>query len=827
MSDCVEAVYKALAGKVQRKTIQSWNDQISERLDKKGAFDPKVVERELAALGKQRIREAFLRRRNTALMIKSENNFYNYVISEFKDNPVKGMIAVLGGVQSYKGGSRRSAALHQQVLEAEVLSRLEIDLRRGKLFDDFKSGEMDKDVAKELADLSMEVPTNKATENQAAKKIAVIIKNVQEKARLRANAAGADIGKLQGYFTAQTHDMWKIRKVGRDAWVDDLMAKLDRKETFGDDVTSEREMRDILGSLYSEFASGDHTRIKSEPPALSARTSGSNIGGSLSKERFLHFKSVDDALDYNQQFGRGNLRENIVDSLSSISKKTALMEILGPNPNEVLDRVYARIKNEYSGNQSNTYDQKIVNSLKDSRQRMDKLMKVIDGSASIPANEMLAKWSQIARDIQSMSKLGGAVISATSDIAFGASELRYQGLGFLSAYNNTIVGGFNNVPRAMRRELGAMMGVYSDASIHSMTNRASGNVDFSGRSSRAMTTFFKWSGLTDWTDRMRINVALAMSARIGSMENVKFADMDPDLKRTLGLFSIDNRDWKAIQKAIREVEGNKFSTPESVLELTDAEIKSIYGDVDFDKTRQMVSDKLRSYYIDRTEHAVLVPDARTTAIMRQGTQAGTPEGEFIRFIMQFKAFPISLIQKVYGRTLYGKEKFGVSGAMEVAHLVAVSTALGYVSMTVKDLIKGRTPRDPLDPTTIMAAMAQGGSLGIYGDYILGTSNRYGGSVVATAAGPFIGSVEQAVDILMSIRDGDDPSAKALKLVQGNIPFANIFYLKAVLDYAIVYQIQEMLDPGYLNRMEDRVRSTNKQEFMFAPSDIIQYGGGFK
>ena len=38
-------------------------------------------------------------------------------------------------------------------------------------------------------------------------------------------------------------------------------------------------------------------------------------------------------------------------------------------------------------------------------------------------------------------------------------------------------------------------------------------------------------------------------------------------------------------------------------------------------------------------------------------------------------------------------------------------------MTIKDLLKGRSPRDPTKLKSVMAAFLQGGGLGIYGDVL--------------------------------------------------------------------------------------------------------------
>jgi hypothetical protein len=121
-------------------------------------------------------------------------------------------------------------------------------------------------------------------------------------------------------------------------------------------------------------------------------------------------------------------------------------------------------------------------------------------------------------------------------------------------------------------------------------------------------------------------------------------------------------------------------------------------------------------------------------------------------------------------------------------------------------------------------MMQGGGLGLYGDFILGNSNRFGGGLVSSLAGPTIGEFEKGWKILADIRDGKDPSGRVTSFISGNIPFANVFYYKWAVDYLFLYQIQEAINPGSLRRMEKRVEEENKQELMFRPSEIVPSGG---
>jgi hypothetical protein len=152
-------------------------------------------------------------------------------------------------------------------------------------------------------------------------------------------------------------------------------------------------------------------------------------------------------------------------------------------------------------------------------------------------------------------------------------------------------------------------------------------------------------------------------------------------------------------------------------------------------------------------------------------------------------------------------------------------------MQAKEVLKGREPRPPT-MDTFVAAMLQGGGLGIYGDFLFGQANRYGSGTLETLMGPAIGTFTDAIDLLQRSRDvvtgGEvDLSGDVTRLIKSNLPFANLFYAKFGLDYAVWYQLQEMQNPGYLRRMERRVQRENNQEYIVPPSSIVATGGGFR
>lgn len=154
-------------------------------------------------------------------------------------------------------------------------------------------------------------------------------------------------------------------------------------------------------------------------------------------------------------------------------------------------------------------------------------------------------------------------------------------------------------------------------------------------------------------------------------------------------------------------------------------------------------------------------------------------------------------------------------------MIVGATVLGYASLVIRDLIKGRNPRDPTDPKTWTAAFLQGGAGTIYGDFAFGEFNRFGRSALASLAGPTFAQIDDVMEVIGRIRSGEDPLAQGFRLFMNNMPGQNLWYSRMALDYLILYQIQEALSPGYLRRMEKRIKNENKQTFWLRPQKALE------
>lgn len=453
----------------------------------------------------------------------------------------------------------------------------------------------------------------------------------------------------------------------------------------------------------------------------------------------------------------------------------------------------------------------------------------VSGDVNIPDNIKMAHIGGALRGWQMITKMGSAMLSCLSHIPNVGAELRYQGDSFLSGQAKIFHAAFLDKPSEFKKQTGHLLGQGLDAVIGDVANYFSSVDSGPGTMSKASRTMFKLNGMNWLLDRLKTGVVTIMSGRLAQIKDVEFGKLDKAQQNVFGHYGIDAPHWDVIRAVEGRMDENgrgPFVTPEQVqdlpenvitdaMKLRDGGGAKLYSAAEIDKFKNEVESKLGVYFIDRADHAVFAHGAREGAILNQGLQRGTVEGEAIRMIAQFKGFPATFLTKAWGRELYGR---GHADMPAFLSLVAATTLMGYVSMSAKDISKGKVPRDPLDPKTFIASMVQGGGLGIFGDYVFGDFDRFGGSPIETTAGPVAGQISDVMRTLAQIRDGQDPRASALKTAINNLPFANLFYLREPLNRLMLYQMQENMNPGYLRRMEARVKQQNNQDFLFKPSD---------
>jgi len=783
--------------------------------------------------------------------------YVEYILDNFNDSPQEGLISILVGTNRRITGARSAVSVQQHASVNQLIAGFNQKLRQNNVTTLFEK--MDKKTQRRVVNAMYELnqkktyieeltglePPVKET-NPDILKLAKIMEEYSETIRLKLNDRGANIQKLWGYIVRQSHDPYSIRdaakKLGKNldemeadpnlkgsdinynknftAWKNFVLDKLDKERTFAgvDDIDQ------FMLFAYNSLVKNENLKSDGADFSYGARAT-KDVAKSSKFKRVLHFKTADDWFDYNDVFGVGNLKESFFSGLQTAGRNIGIMDTLGTKPAENFEKIRKAVAKRMVMDKR---DQNTVSS-----KQFNKFISVVDGSIYTVENFGVAKYSAIARALSSMAKLGGATVSAAADIGLYGSEMRYQGKSFLGGMFEALSSLAKIKNSKQKKDIAEMLGFIADNTIYDIAGRYQVGDNLSKGFTKAQRFFFKVNLLSWWTNTLKEGAMLGMANYFAKQKNLSFDSLNPQLKNLFKIYNIDSTKWNVIRKTAMEKadDGTEFINIGLLDQISDADVKKITGiddltareiGIEKDKFKASVSGML----LDRSIYAVIEPDARVRATMTQGQLAGTAAGEALRFFFQFKAFPLSIVQKVLGRELdyfKGQNKEVQRGIVGLAAITVTSGLLGYLAMTIKDLLKGRSPRDPTKVKSVMAAFLQGGGLGIYGD-VLFQETRSGGDILGQLAGPV---PLTAFDLVQAIKygirgEGGKAGRTAYRAVSQSIPFLNLFYLKTAFDYLIGYSIMETMSPGTLRRMENRMRRDYNQEFLLTkPSSTFK------
>lgn len=626
--------------------------------------------------------------------------------------------------------------------------------------------------------------------NLAAKEMADAWSRTAEMLRQRFNAAGGDIGKMEGWGLPQSHDSRAVRRAGFEAWRASIEPRLDRARMIDRDTG-----QPFAGDAWDAMLRDVFDTIRSE--GWNKREPGSPGRGSMANRhgdpRFLIFKGADEWQAYQADFGAGTAFDAMMGHIDGMSREIAAMEILGPNPNATVQWVKDSI--EKSAALDAAPNSKASDKAHAGVKQIDRLWDEITGASRRPENRGLALGFSALRSWQTAAKLGSATLSAVTDLAFQFSTRRYNGLpaaGMIRDYVKLMRPG----SRADQR-LAVRLGLIAEE--WGQRSSAQGrylNEELTGERSRRLAEgVLRASGLSHWTQAGRWAFGMEFMGHITDESVKPFDKLDAPFRATLERNGIDASAWDKIRATPLEMDrGVPWLKPANVED-------------------QALGDRLLEMILAETDYAVPTADLRTRAMINSVAPRGTLIGEISRSALLFKSFGISMLIKQGQRIM---EQSAGNAARYAAGLVIGTTLMGAMAAQLKLVASGKDPRPMDDPAFWGAATLQGGGFGIFGDFLSSTQNRFGGGLGQTIAGPIAQDLQGVADIASSKR----PAWQAARMARQELPGGSLWYAKLAFDRLLTDQIQEEIDPSYRSawrRMEKRAREQRTQYF-WAPGE---------
>ncbi|MBR0682739.1 hypothetical protein GXW74_19765 [Roseomonas eburnea] len=622
-----------------------------------------------------------------------------------------------------------------------------------------------------------------------------------EYARQRFNAAGGNIPRKEAWRLPQHFDTETVKRMGRAGFEDWMHRAVEDGRLRIWDYEANAPVDPIR---RAEIISQAFERIDTN--GLSDLTPGqagsAKLANSRSDRRAFEWTTADAWLEANRTFGGGDagIFDLLVNHIDGMARDIAMLEILGPNPNAT-----ARVLID-SARKAGVSDNEAW--------YLENAWNVVNGTALSPVAGWKASFFGGVRAWLSSAQLGSAVLSSVSDFQTMRQTAAWNGLG-----SNGIMGEYFrllNPANAADRKLAVRAGLIADGWAHRARAAQRTMFEEIGQTLPARISDFvmRISGMNAHTQAAKWAFGMEFLGRLADDAGHTFDALDPALRRTMERYGLTAAEWNLIRtKGLHSEDGVDLIFPENMMR-------------DGDRAAERAATRLLEMIDAERGFAVLEPGAAEKALTLQGTRAGTWSGEFWRATTQYKSFPITMMT----RHLYrGFNAGGATAAgLYLARLAVGLTAFGAFAMQMKEIAKGRDPRDMTDWRFWGAAFFQGGGAGIVGDFLNSSLNRADTSFYMTAiGGPTAGLADDLARLTMAnisaTTEGKDANwgRDAARFVRRNTPGTSLWYMRLALDRLMWDQLQAILDPDAARswrRTEQRARQETRQEFWWRPGE---------
>jgi hypothetical protein len=739
------------------------------------ALDKNVEKAKIEQLRSKR--RKYIDLNNTAIFLENMQN-------RVKANPKMPLRKV---VEAEMVGAEKVALSGDSIaLSAKTTSELKV----GKLFSDFKSEGISGKLLRDIS-FSKNVSRSLLGESSPDKSVRAatrILRDAMDKVYVQARAAGIDIGYYENYLP-QRWDATKISKVSPEEFVDDLKKVVD--------VTGWEDPEKVLLNIYHNLRRG----FRLEDLTTQRGIINAFKGSRLTKNRVLRIEDPQNWYDIAKKYGDPDGIKSTISYLQNNFYTIGMVNRGGLHPEQNLVKAskLLMIDNPKRIDDLKKLEDAIEGTRFKRNRRLGQLWVNVDKSVHNPVDpsSYVYKTIQFARWLQTTSKLGGAAISAMADVFIMSSQLQYGGISLLKAYGNLLKRTFSRVPKGLSgRKVAEYVGIYGENVGADIVNRFDPLYGLPGALNDLQNKFFKWSGLTPWTNHMRSNMAAILSHDFAIKTKEGWEQLPRKFKKILNDFNIKKNEFISLQNnKIQAENGQWFMDFESIED-------------------EALKNKMYRFFAHQVEGGVLRPDAADTFYLNWGQQNGTLLGYIVRLGTQFKSFSFT-----FGRRhLIPATREAFQGNYGyIANLLVGSLVFGYLASAAKDILKGRTPKDLTKWETLMQSMAQGGGLGIYGDFLFRNVDRFGNNIWETIAGPTASSAATVAKWGINTIHGEPPSIKEVtQWGVRNMPFANLWYTRSAMNYLFLYGLYEHLQPGYIRKYKDFLKRETGQEFLIDP-----------
>lgn len=477
---------------------------------------------------------------------------------------------------------------------------------------------------------------------------------------------GRSKGKL---FENLTHrlkgDQAEFLKSTKNRWIQFIKSHLNLEKTFGENL-SDAEINQRLDSIFNNITTG-----KSE---IFTRSVVSNDREAVEKKThmFFYWKDHESFLNYSRAYGKGNLFQALVGDLNSSANRIGTAELMGDAPLSTYNDL-RKIQQEKKSKGPLWYHD-TDNMLKEAMQQNQAAVSPTIGA--LGAN---------TRSLGAMSKLSSIVLKSLADPAYIASFAQRWGNSYFKSLATTLSHTLDSFANEERKFIAKQFKLLTDSHLGYMARFA----DLSNGTElihKVTTGFFRANLLESFDKGNRHSLMHVIAKGLYHQRHQSWENLNLATRFQLEKYDLNHNEWNLLRT---KSQSGLFTTA-NVDAVTDDELKNLYGhSKPYYEMRSDLYRKVYSIFSMAADNAVLMPDNFTKAFMYHGTRPGTPIGEALRMVMQFKGFAINFADKVLiqgyqdARNTQMRCRWGLS-------LVAGTLPLSYLSNYFDNLAHGKS-----------------------------------------------------------------------------------------------------------------------------------------
>lgn len=225
--------------------------------------------------------------------------------------------------------------------------------------------------------------------------------------------------------------------------------------------------------------------------------------------------------------------------------------------------------------------------------------------------------------------------------------------------------------------------------------------------------------------------------------------------------------------------------------------------------RYKAAMKYQTHIFNEESVAIIEAGVRERSIINLG-EAGTIQGELGRTLFQFKGFPLAYMFRIGHRAFaQGDIKSRVTF---LASLLAYQTLAGALIVQTQNLANGKNPEPVFTIDFFGKSLLKGGGLSFLGDIMSALSDPTGRSASDFISGPLLGQSMKLGMLLTGMGNNIIEGKESTRMMEvantlkSNIPLQNLWYSKLIVDRMLYSKMQNMIDPDYLPRTQQRLEN---------------------